>query len=168
MDVKNYIMKCTNCGKEIDDDSNYCEYCGTKQNITENTPSGFVDLGLPSGTLWAEENEIGYYNYDTAVQKFGDKLPTKEQWEELNNMCQWTWTGNGYKVVGPSGTDIVLPAAGYNYCCGGESYVGSRGYYWANTPYNQVDAWRLSFNSSEAYMDYVDRSSERSVRLIHN
>ena len=44
----------------------------------------YVDLGLPSGTLWKAENEIaGHYTYEEAVVKFESKLPTKEQWEEL-------------------------------------------------------------------------------------
>ena len=43
---------------------------------------GYVDLGLPSGTLWKNANEGGddaLYTYDEAVSMFGDKLPTKEQ-----------------------------------------------------------------------------------------
>ena len=27
-------MKCSNCGKEIAEDSQFCEYCGTKTNLT--------------------------------------------------------------------------------------------------------------------------------------
>ena len=30
----------------------------------------FVDLGLPSGTLWAEKNEEGYFTYDEAMKLF--------------------------------------------------------------------------------------------------
>ena len=31
----------------------------------------WVDLGLPSGTLWASIPEEGYYTYNDAVEKFG-------------------------------------------------------------------------------------------------
>lgn len=31
-------MRCPNCGKEIANDSVFCEYCGTKLNIEPNTP----------------------------------------------------------------------------------------------------------------------------------
>ena len=62
-------MKCTNCGKEIDNNSNFCEFCGAKQNIAENTPSGFVDLDLPSGTLRKDENEEDFYDYEKTVKK---------------------------------------------------------------------------------------------------
>ncbi len=35
----------------------------------------YIDLGLPSGTLWATENEEGYFTFDEAVEKYGDSLP---------------------------------------------------------------------------------------------
>ena len=47
---------------------------------------GYVDLGLPSGTLWRNSNEGGdyaRYTYDEAISRFGNKLPTKQQLEEL-------------------------------------------------------------------------------------
>ena len=46
----------------------------------------YIDLGLPSGTLWKESNEGGdyaYYTFDEAIIKFGNKLPTKQQLEDL-------------------------------------------------------------------------------------
>jgi hypothetical protein len=43
--------------------------------------------------------------------------PTKEQWEELANWATWTYTShndiNGWKVSGPNGNSIFLPAIGY-------------------------------------------------------
>ena len=50
-------------------------------------PTGYVDLGLPSGTLWKGKNEGGWYTYEEAISMFGNLLPTKEQFEELIN----TW-----------------------------------------------------------------------------
>ena len=67
-------------------------------------PQGYVDLGLPSGTLWKDQNEIaGLYTYEQAMEKFGNELPTKEQLEELQTSCRWTWTGSSYRVEGPNG-----------------------------------------------------------------
>ena len=43
----------------------------------------WVDLGLPSGTLWASEPEESYYTYLESVEKFGVNMPTKWQWMEL-------------------------------------------------------------------------------------
>ena len=127
---------------------------------------GFVDLGLSSGTYWKETNESGFYDYDNAVSKFGNKLPTKEQLEELKNECEWTWIGNGYKVTGPNGNSIFLPAAGYRYCYGGVRQVGTYCSYWSSTPYNSDNAWYLHFYSSEVSMNYYRRCDGHSVRLV--
>lgn len=72
----------------------------------------YLDLGLPSGTRWRTYNATGYYSYDDAIRQFGKRLPSREQWEELIAECQWTWTGAGYKVTGPNGNVIELPAKG--------------------------------------------------------
>ncbi len=136
---------------------------------------GLVDLGLPSGTLWKNANEGGdytRYTYDEAVSRFGNKLPTKQQFGELRNKCTWTWTGNGYKVTGPNGESIILPAAGCRGCNGGVLSVGSYGSYWSSTSDDSDSAWGLFFNSSEVDMGNIDRccNIDRcfgfSVRLV--
>lgn len=96
--------------------------------------SEYVDLGLPSGTKWKSANEKGgFLTYDEAISKYGDKLPTREQWEELKGMCTWTWTGKGYRVTGDNGKSISLPAAGERNCSGSVFNVGSCGYYWSSS-----------------------------------
>ena len=128
-----------------------------------------VDLGLPSGTLWKDKNEEGgFYTYEQAVSKFGNRLPTREQLEELKNSCRWTWMGSGYRVTGPNGNSIVLPAAGDRYCNGSLDYVGSNGRYWSSTPYDSGYAWGLSFSSGKVNMYYSLRCHGLSVRLVQN
>ena len=131
----------------------------------------YIDLGLPSGTKWRNSNEGGdnvHYTYDEAVSKFGNKLPTKEQLEELKNQCTWTWTGSGYKVVGPNGNSIYLPAAGYRYCDGGVDKVGSYGRYWSSTPTGSGVAYFLCFYSGRVFMYDSGRCGGLSVRLVQN
>ncbi len=154
-----------------------------------------VDLGLPSGTLWADRNigadspedygdyfawgetepkstyrwsaykwyngssfsmtkyctngEYGYNGFidnkitlepsdDAATANWGAKwcMPTSTQCEELLYKCTWTWTTQnsvtGYKVTGPNGKSIFLPAAGY---CdnSGLHDAGSLGRYWSSS-----------------------------------
>lgn len=69
--------------------------------------SFYTDLGLPSGTKWGTMNGSEHYRYADAVSKFGNRLPTTSQWDELRNNCTWTWDEkeNAYKVVGPNGTE---------------------------------------------------------------
>ena len=130
---------------------------------------GLVDLGLPSGTLWKDKNEEGgFYSYEQALNKFGDRLPTKEQFEELKSKCRWSWTGSGYKVTGPNGNSISLPAAGYRYCSGGVGSVGSSGDYWSSTARDSGGAWGLDFNSGGVYVSNYSRCTGFSVRLVQD
>ena len=190
-------MKCPSCNKEIDADSKFCEYCGTR---IKNSTKGlwitlglvcaliltgivvkqsehplYIDLGLPSGTLWKNANEGGndaFYTYDEAVNKFGEQLPTIEQLEELENLCKWDWITqnrvNGYKITGPNGNSIFLPAAGYRNCNGNVNSVGAYGLYWSSTPYNSDYAWYLYFYSSGVRMRDRYRCSGQSVRLVRD
>lgn len=133
---------------------------------------GLVDLGLPSGTLWKDKNETGgnnnFFTYEQAVNKFGNRLPTKEQLQELKEKCRWTWNGSGYKVTGPNGNFLVLPAAGTRLFFGSVKDVGSCGSYWSSTPDGSEEAWLLGFISSSVYMYSNDRCNGLSVRLVQD
>lgn len=132
----------------------------------------YVDLGLPSGTKWKDVNEstgeFNLYSYDQAIQNFGDKIPTKEQFEELQTCCMWTWTGNSYKIVGPNGKNILLPAAGLRSCEGNVSNVDSDGIYWSSTPSGSLHAWCLGFGSSGGTIYPFDQCYGLSVRLVQD
>lgn len=135
---------------------------------SELASQGYVDLGLPSRTFWRNANEGGdntRYTYNEAVSKFGNKLPTKEQLEELKNQCKWAWTGSGYNVVGPNGNSIYLPAAGDRLCDGALlKIVGS---YWSSTPKDSDSAFALLFfPADDAFMSGDGNCVGRSVRLV--
>ena len=204
-------MKCPNCGKEITDDSLFCEHCGAKvtketpkkpkkwvlwlvgilacivsfvvvasvldkkdepisrtEQAVRKIPAGYVDLGLPSGTLWKDHNEAcGLITYDQALKEFGNRIPDKEQMLELKNLCNWTWNGNGYTVEGPSGKTITLPAEGSLNCDGGLGQVGIGGYYWSSTPGDSDDAWHLDFDYDEVLVEcYYYHCVGQSIRLV--
>ena len=183
---------------------------------------GAVDLGLPSGTLWADRN-VGAdspeaygdyfawgetstkktYDWDTykwyrgsddtmtkycTKRTYGTKdkktvldleddaayvnmgpewrMPTRTELNELNNECTWTWTTQngtkGYKVTGPNGNSIFLPAAGYRE--DSSLYdAGSWGYYWSASLYksNPSSAWYLRFRSRYDFMSHFTSLSSR-------
>ena len=91
--------------------------------------------------------------------------------QELLNNCTWEWINTndfkGYKVTGPNGNSIFLPAAGSRY---GSSldYAGSDGYYWSSTPvgYFDYNAYYLVFYSSGHDMSDYFRGYGQSVRPI--
>ena len=131
----------------------------------------YIDLGLPSGTLWKESNEGGdyaYYTFDEAINKFGNKLPTKQQLEELISKCTWRWIGYGYKVIGLNGNSIILPAAGSrDYDSDNVSHVGTNANYWSSTLYSSDSAWDLLLCATwGASMGYNYRDFGFSVRLV--
>jgi hypothetical protein len=137
-------------------------------------PHGYVDLGLPSGTLWKKEKEEGYYNYDEAVRIFSDRLPTDHQLMELKRYCRWVWNGRGYKVIGPNEEFIYFPALGQCWRSKGLGNVkneNSDGFYWSSTPCSSSFAWVLYFNSNNVNVQLGNRCSDRcyhySVRLIY-
>ena len=129
----------------------------------------YLDLGLPSGTQWKKTNEIGFYTYDEAMAEFGSQLPTVTQLDELREYCDWTWMGNGYKVIGPNGNFIYLPAAGYRYCDGTVDSEGTFGYYCSCTSTSSVSddvSVCLQFKSSDVFRNISERCEGRSVRLV--
>ena len=76
----------------------------------------YVDLGLPSGTLWSDDYErvdgsIMFQTYDKAAQQ---NIPTKEQCEELLRFCKFSVSpGPVYECVGPNGNYVRFRSTGY-------------------------------------------------------
>ncbi len=141
----------------------------------------YVDLGLPSGTLWATcnvgaENPWDYGNTYSCheIPNGGTewRSPTKEEFQELKNNCEWEWTSD-YNGTGVAGTVIwdvnyhekyiFLPAAGYFY--DGEWYMSGirrrneEGRYWTSS--RSDDGWEIyfCFTSADisAYKIFGDR-----------
>ena len=132
-------------------------------------PQSYVDLGLPSGTLWKNSNEGGdnaHYAYDEAKRYFGNKLPTKTQWEELKEKCNWSLIDGGYKVTGPNGNYIILTAAGHHFCDGKVCDMHKFGGYWSSTLNGSGLAWYLYFKWGAVDMKSNIHCYGLSVRLV--
>ena len=111
--------------------------------------------------------------YDAATANWGGnwRLPTKAEMQELIDNCTREWTTQngvkGYKVTGPNGNYIFLPAAGYRY--DGSLYgAGSGGYYWSSAPHegNSYNAYYLYFSSDDHYVSHYGRNYGPSVRPV--
>lgn len=87
-------------------------YCnGTDEEITK-----YIIADSERGT---EDNKgILDPKDDVAHVEWGGtwRMPTSEELNELDDKCEWTWVENngslGYKVTGPNGNSIFLPAEG--------------------------------------------------------
>jgi hypothetical protein len=135
----------------------------------------YVDLGLPSGTLWASHNaHIGkkyHFTYTEAIKNFSEQMPTTNQFQELIDNCKWQWTElfggkiNGYRITGPNGNSIFLPASGYSYnaLLYGNSFFG---YYWSSKSYYRSYARYLHFRSESKYITTCTRFYGHSIRTV--
>lgn len=138
----------------------------------------YVDMGLPSGTLWASENEEGYFTFDEALEKFGNNFPARWQLCELIDNCYCVFDSGKKALICKSrlnGNTIELPALGYRrgeaVSMYGDSVVmhgiGSRGDYLSYIPYINYGFGHLYFNISgniEIGANYYS-SDGQSVRL---
>ena len=110
---------------------------------------------------------------DVARVKWGGtwRMPTKAEQDELRNNCTWTWTTQngvkGYKVTGPNGNSIFLPAAGARYGTelGGCGYCGS---YWSSSlyDYGSYAACGLEFSYDRCLWNNDLRYDGSSVRPV--
>lgn len=84
---------------EVKPKGNYSEQNSATRGIILNTDNGMKDK-------------------DAANINWGGnwRLPTPDDMKELFTHCEWTWTEldgiNGYKIIGPNGNTIFLPAVG--------------------------------------------------------
>ncbi len=110
---------------------------------------------------------------DAATVNWGGswRMPTMAEQDELRTKCTWTWTTqngiNGYKVTGPNGNFIFLPAAGFRY----DDFLhnaGSDGWYWSSSlcKWYSHNAYYLDFYSSDVDIFNAERFFGQSVRAV--
>ena len=110
---------------------------------------------------------------DVAHVKWGGswRMPTFEEKKELRDECTWERTEldgvNGYRVTGPNGNSIFLPAAG---CFDTKlKYRGAHGFYWLSSlDFNSCNsAYFLRIFDGNWGWDYdYGRDCGRSVRPV--
>ncbi|MCM1108560.1 MAG: DUF1566 domain-containing protein [Clostridium sp.] len=117
--------------------------------------------------------DIAATRYDAAQAVMGNgwRMPTLAEAEELVTQCEWTPDTldgvAGYRVTGPVGTSIFLPAAG---CCRGTKPedTGIKGYYWTSTRSATLQSAAHNINfAGYAGQWTASRSYGFSVRAVH-
>ena len=138
---------------EIEGKSDYSwdtyKWCmGSHLNMTKYCTNSWYGMVDNKSVLESED--------DVAHIKWGGtwRTPTIEELRELEDKCTWEWiTQNGvygYRVIGPNGNSIFLPAAGSRYTSSREDDTGSYGCYWSSSlcrSSESCEAYRLRFNS---------------------
>ena len=109
----------------------------TKGEYTSATTNGYA-----SGDICGTKKDTAYANWG---RKW--RMPTKTEMEELLKLCKWEWITKvdfeGYKVTGPNGNFILLPASGYRHGTR-QRGKGSSGRYWIGSKYSSC----LKFDST--------------------
>lgn len=112
-----------NVGAELPEEyGNYYAWGETEsKDIYNNSTSNWYGLDyislLNQGVI--NNNGILRHPYDAATVNWGERwrIPTDEEWEELEKECNWVrHTINGVfgmKITGPNGNSIFLPGSGY-------------------------------------------------------
>ncbi len=162
-------VKWATCNVGASSPSDYGNYYAwgetrTKSEYTNyNCSTNGVNLGDISGDV----------RYDAARANWGGtwRLPTQAEMQELIGKCTWTWTSqgghDGYRVTGPNGSSIFLPAAAYRYGSSFDSAGGDSGY-WGSAPHESAagGAYNLYFSSSGHGLSWSSRGFGQSVRPV--
>ena len=127
-------VKWATCNVGADSPEEYGDYYAWGETRTKN-----FYIADNCATYNQNINDIKCSNRDVAHVIWGGnwRMPTHAEFEELTDICTWTWTTQndkrGYKVTGPNGKSIFLPAVGYFY----QDEVlddGLEGNYWSSIP----------------------------------
>ncbi len=171
-------LKWAACNIGASSPEGYGNYYAWGETSTKTDYSGNTSLtygkslsGLRSAGIINSSDVLNSF-YDAARSNWGStwRMPTKAEMEELKEKCTWTWTTqggkSGYKVTGPNGKSIFLPAAGYRY---GSSLdgAGEYGHYWSSSAFDGTrSAYNLSFDSSGHCVYWGRRYYGFSVRPV--
>ncbi|MBR4849135.1 MAG: toll/interleukin-1 receptor domain-containing protein [Bacteroidaceae bacterium] len=155
---------------ETEEKSNYnwstYKWCnGSENSMTKyctDSDNGTVD----NKTVLDPEDDVAHVKWGGSW-----RMPTRAEQDELRNECTWSLTVqngvNGYRVTGPNGNSIFLPAAGFRYSTSVLS-EGSSGFYWLSSldSYGSYCAYDLRFHDDNNDWMSSFRCYGQSVRPV--
>lgn len=144
--------------------------------------SEFVDLGLPSGTLWSSDyvkDDKANAIYVTQEGSADYEIPTYEQFKELMDECKWDqktekkWTewGNYYYhdwaiCLGPNGNKITFEKTGL-YEATDSLTRTSEIFFWLNDKeYFHNNCASITFDSLNIGSENMFSGYKLSIRLV--
>lgn len=145
-------------------DDDFSQTSVKKQEYDEVT---FIDMGLPSGTLWATCFIDKLMTFSEA-QKYS--IPTQEQWKELKNTCLLKACDGGLRVISTEGNSIWLMVT--------DQYITGRGFthnvvsFWLDEESPNTEAfyvksdWYRTGKIPSAYVDKKFKGERLSVILV--
>ena len=149
-------LKWATCNVGADSPEDYGNYYAWGEVTTKSTydTGNSETYGLSISQLQSQGYIDGEGNltpsHDAATANWGGswRMPTNAELQELVDNCTWEWTTqngvNGYKVTGPYGNHIFLPAAGrYVSSLYG---AGEDGNYWSSTTHEGYSNNACSFH----------------------
>jgi hypothetical protein len=159
---------------------------GSNSNFSftsSNIPNNGKDISTLKSEGWITAEGVLAPEYDAAKKHWGGnwRMPTKQEFDDLNNKCVWSWTAMngvaGYVVRGRGDyafNSIFLPCAGHgsetSLYSSSSGLISSLGYYWSSVPHSdyRFHAWSLYFHSGGHGMDgnTYGRSYGQSVRSL--
>lgn len=147
-----------------------------------------IPLGNTTGTVKVASvggNVSGSQN-DIAVVKLGDgwRMPTGKELKELVEKCKWTIDNmngrKGFRITGPNGNSIFLPATGGNYqsedmaaldyVAGAGNDAQVYGNYWCGTPTDdRIGLNHLHFSTDTGDLQFMwgEKYFLNAVRPVH-
>lgn len=166
-------VKWATCNIGANNPEEYGDYFafGETEPKDEYTEENYMLYGIPHGETYIGIGKIiSGTEYDAVSKQWGDdwRMPTEEELYELLNFCSWQWMTkngvNGYRVIGPNGNSIFLPAAGtfnseHNEC----------GCYWTGSFSDEDchwDAMCLQFDESYHYSNYAQPDEGLVIRPV--
>ena len=151
-----------------------------KDSVSEETE--FVDLGLPSGTLWSSDyvkDDNGKVIYVTQENNAAYEIPTYEQFKELMDECKWeqksekNWTESGFYYwhewaicLGPNGNKITFEKTGYYEATDSLTRTSEIFFWLNNKEYFHNNCASITFNSLNIGSEKMFSGYKLPIRLV--
>lgn len=141
------------------------------------SPTGTADMSIYNGTddiqFLKREDDIAYQSHTGNGDSYW-RIPTLEEWQELQNNCTWEFKimngRRGYKITSnKNGNSIFLPIAGLKD--GTQPKDGTRPRYWSSTRNDNAyphKARALNETHFTTYHDGDDRYLGMTVRAVYD